>query len=122
MVDEATGKKWSSFHDSKTGMVEPTCKLLYYVLKSNGLPVTKIRLDPVGENVKLEKRAKSSDWAILQPIDFEFTSRDTPQHNCLAELAFPNLAGKARAMMSAAHCPEDAKGKIALDVLEQRQC
>ena len=25
MVDEATGKKWSSFHDSKSGMVEPTC-------------------------------------------------------------------------------------------------
>ena len=24
MVDEATGKKWSSFHDSKIGMVEPT--------------------------------------------------------------------------------------------------
>jgi hypothetical protein len=116
MVDEATGKKWSSFHDSKTGMVESACELLN-VLKSKGLPVTKIRLDPAGENVKLEKRAKSSDWAILQPIDFEFTSRDTSQHNCLAELAFPNLAGKARAMMSAAHCPEDAKGKIALECI-----
>ncbi len=80
MVDEATGKKWSSFHDSKSGMVEPTCKLLN-VLKSKGLPVRKICLDPVGENVNMEKWAKSVDWAILQPIDFEFTSRDTPQYN-----------------------------------------
>jgi hypothetical protein len=111
MVDKATGKKWSSFHDSKSGMVEPTCELLN-VLKSKGLPVKKIRLDPAGENVKLEKRAKSTDWAIL------FTSRDTPQHNCLAELAFPNLAGKSCAMMSAAHCLDDLKGKIALECLE----
>jgi hypothetical protein len=116
MVDEATGKKWSSFHNSKAGMVEPTCELLN-VLKSKGLPVTKIHLDPAGENAKLEKQAKSADWVILQPIDFEFTSRDTPQHNCLAELAFPNLAGKARAMMSAAHCSDDAKGKIALECI-----
>ena len=116
MVDEATGKKWSSFHDSKSGMVEPTCKLLN-VLKSKGLPVMKIHLNPAGENVKLEKRAKSTDWAILQPINFEYTSRDTPQHNCLAELSFPNLAGKARAMMSAVHCPDDAKGRIALNCI-----
>jgi hypothetical protein len=54
MVDEATGKKWSSFHDSKSGMVEPTCELLN-VLKSKGLPVRKICLDPVGENVNMEK-------------------------------------------------------------------
>jgi hypothetical protein len=121
VVDEATGKKWSSFHDSKAGMVEPTCELLH-VLKSKGLPVTKIRLDPAGENVKLEKRAKSADWAILQPIDFEFTSRDSPQHNCLAELAFPNLAGKARAMMSAAHCPEDARARLLWSVLGQPLC
>jgi hypothetical protein len=43
--------------------------------------------------------------------------RDTPQHNCLAELAFLNLTGKARAMMSAAHCPDDSKGKIALECI-----
>ena len=53
----------------------------------------------MGENQKLAKHAGSSDWARLQPIDFEFTSRDTPQHNNLAELAFPYLAGEARAMM-----------------------
>jgi hypothetical protein len=64
MVDEATGKKWSSFHDhSKSAIVEPTCELLN-VLKNKGLPVRKVRLNPAGENVKLKKQTKSADWAI----------------------------------------------------------
>ena len=54
IVDEATGKKWSSFHDSKNGMVEPTCEL-FNILKSKGIPVKTVRLDPAGENHKLEK-------------------------------------------------------------------
>ena len=45
-------------------------------------------------------------WTPLQPVDFEFTSWDTPQHNNLAELAFPYLDDKARAMMGAAHIPD----------------
>ena len=56
-----------------------------------------IRLDPAGENIKLEIRSKSADWKLA--TEYEFTSRDTPQHNNLAELAFPYLAGRARAMM-----------------------
>jgi hypothetical protein len=52
-------------------------------------------LDPAGKNQKLAKHAGSSDWAMLQLIDFEFTSRNTPQHNSLAESAFLYLARKA---------------------------
>jgi hypothetical protein len=44
-------------------------------------------------------------------------SRETPQHNSLAELAFPYLAGKARAMMGAARVPEDTKSKVALEAI-----
>ena len=61
--------------------------------------------------------AGSSNWAVLQPIDFEFMSRDTPQHNSLAELAFPYLAGKARAMMGGAMVPDDLKSKVALEAI-----
>ncbi len=50
-------------------------------------------------------------------MEFEFTSRDTPQHNNLAELAFPYLADKSRAMMGAAHVPDDSRGKVALETL-----
>ena len=74
-----------------------------------------IQLDQVGKNQKLAKYAGSSDWATLQPIDFEFTSQDTPQHNSLAELAFPYLAGKAHAMKGGVMVSDDLKSKGALE-------
>ena len=117
VVCEATGKKWFDFTETKSGMVENTCEL-FSQLKARGIAVRYVRLDPGGENIKLEKRAKSADWQRLQPIDFEFTSRDTPQHNNLAELSFPNLAGKARAMMGAAYVPDDSRGKVAIEAIK----
>ena len=86
-------------------------------LKSQGIHVHYVRLDPAGENHKLAKHTGSNEWAVLQPLDFEFTSRETPEHNRLAELAFPYLAGKARAMMGAARVPEDIKSKVALETV-----
>ena len=106
MVDEASGKKWSDFTETKSGMVEPTCEFMHQ-MKQRQIPIRVVRLDPAGENHKLEKRCSSVDWKELQPIDFEFTSRETPQHNNLAEVAFPYIAGKARAMMGAAHVPSN---------------
>ena len=53
----------------------------------------------------------------MQPIDFEFTSRDTPQHNSLVELAFPYLARKARAMMGGAMVPDNLQSKVALEAI-----
>ena len=86
-------------------------------LKSRGTPVRYIRLDLAGENYKLAKRTGNSEWEAIQPLDFEFTSRDTPHHNSMTELAFPYLAGKARAMMGAARVPEDIKSKVALEAI-----
>ena len=108
IVDEKTGKKWSEFSETKIGMVEPTCEWLNK-MKTRKIPVKVIRLDPGGENVKLEKRCSTQEWQNIQPIEFEFTSRDTPQHNSLAEVAFPYLAGKARAMMGAANMPPEKR-------------
>ena len=82
MVCKATGKKWSDFTVTKSKMVERTCKHLNK-LKSRGIIIKYIRLDPAGENLQLSKHAGNSDWAILQPIDFEFMSHDTLQHNSL---------------------------------------
>ena len=117
IVDEATGKKWSDFTTSKNGMVERTCEWLNG-MKARGIHVKKIRMDPAGENEKLMRRAQEADWASLQPIDFEVTSRETPQHNSLAKLAFQYLAGKARAMMNAAHIPDGFRGKLAVEVIK----
>lgn len=60
---------------------------------------------------------QSVDWQSLQPINFEFMSRKTPQHNNLAELAFPFISGKARAMMNAALVPVDVCGKVAIEAI-----
>jgi len=117
IVDEATGKKWSDFSPTKKGMVECTCEFMHK-MKQNGIPISKVRLDPAGENTELENRAGCVSWAPLQPVDFEFTSRDTPQHNNLAELAFPYLAGKARAMMGAANVPDDVRGKLTIKAIK----
>ena len=116
MVCEAAGKKWSDFIITKGEMVEHTCEHLNK-LKSRGIPVRYLQLDLAGENLKLSKRAGSSDWAILHPIDFEFTSHDTLQHNSLAEIAFLYLAGKAHAMMGGAMVPDNLHSKVALDAI-----
>jgi hypothetical protein len=47
---------------------------------------------------------QGSDWKI--PVQFEFTGRDTPQQNHLAEVAFSTIAGRGRAMMSATKVPK----------------
>ena len=93
-VDEATGKKWSNFSKTKNEMVKPMCEFLHQI-KTRDNAIKIIRLDPAGDNHKLEKRRATVDWKELQPIEFEFTSQDTPQHNNLAELVYPYLGGKA---------------------------
>ena len=42
----------------------------------------------------------------------DFTARATPQHNARAELAFPSIANKGRAMMSAANLPIEERYKL----------
>ena len=117
IVDEYTGKKWSEFTESKNGMVEPTCEFLNK-MKARGIPITKIRMDPGGENLALEKRCQSQEWQALQPIDFEVTSRSTPQHNSRAEVGFPYLVGKAKAMMSEAKIPQENRRLVVVEALK----
>jgi hypothetical protein len=75
-------------------------------------------MDPAGENLALEKRVQSVDWQALQPIKVELTSRETLQHNNLAELAFPYLGGKARSMMGAAFVPVEERGKVSIEAIK----
>lgn len=117
IVDEASGKKWSDFTPTKDGMVERTCEWMNQ-MKAAGTPIRIIRMDPAGENLRLEKRAQSVDWQNLQPVTFEITSRETPQHNSLVEVGFPYLSGLARAVMSAANIPPDVRGKVAIEALK----
>ncbi len=45
MVDQATGKKWSGFTDTKSGMVENSCEFMHK-MKTRGTAIKIIRLDP----------------------------------------------------------------------------
>jgi hypothetical protein len=108
-VDERTQLKFSSFHKHKDDMVEESCEL-FSKWKSEGNPVKYIRCDNAGENKSLQKRANGVDWKFN--IQFEFTPRDTPQHNHLAELGLASIANKGRTLMSAANVPKAARGKL----------
>jgi hypothetical protein len=69
-----------------------------------------MRLDDAGENKKLKTRSDSAVWKLN--ITFEFTARDTPQQNHLAELGFEVLANRGRAVMHAANVPLLVRCKV----------
>jgi hypothetical protein len=109
MVDERTGMKFSDFYATKDGMVEPTCAQ-WNRWKDAGLAVKFVRLDNAGENKSLQTRAHSASWKL--PIEFEFTARDTPQQNHLAEVGFATLANRGRAIMHHANVPMHTRYKL----------
>ena len=84
--------KFSHFLKSKNKMIEPTCELMHRWGQA-GVLIKKLRMDNAGENIALEKRLKSESWK--NPVEIEYTARDTPQQNSLAEVAFYALANKA---------------------------
>ena len=115
MVDERTGMKFTDFFARKIDMVEPTCQQLYR-WKETGLGAKYVRLDNAGENKKLQERAESADWKL--GIVWEFTARDTPQQNSLAEVGFALIASQGRAMMAAAHVPVVVRKKVYRDAFK----
>ena len=115
MVDEKTQMKIVDFFYAKSGMVEPTCEKIQK-WKSAKMPVSIIRCDNAGENKKLKDRLQSKDWKL--DIDFEFTARNTPQQNHLAEIGFTILFNRARAMMHRANIPLDMRYKVVREAIK----
>jgi hypothetical protein len=109
MVDERTQLNISDFFDTKNGMVEGTCEQLHR-WKQSGKGVEIIRLDNAGENKLLQQRSQSADWKL--GAKFEFTARDTPQQNHLAELGFAHLANYGRPLMARANVPMKIRYKV----------
>ena len=110
MVDEKTGYKSTSFHVTKSAMVEPICRKLAN-WKAKGLEVQTLRMDNGGENKKLVTVLNSPEWKLFPKI--EYTARDTPQHNHLVEVGFSGLYGRGRAMMIDAQIPDEMKPVVA---------
>ena len=94
--------KFSHFFKSENNMIEPTCELMHRWGQA-GIVIKKLQMDNAGENIALEKRLKSKSWK--NPVEVEYTARDTPQQNSVAEVAFYALANKARAAIHQANIP-----------------
>ena len=91
MVDERTNLKFTKLFSTNNGMIDPTLEQIEK-WKNNGLVVKHIRLESSVENKKLQEQAERKDWKMN--IDFDYTARDKPQHNYLAELGYLVLTKK----------------------------
>ena len=101
--------KFLHFFKSKNNMIEPTCKLMHR-WGQGCIVIKKLRMDNAGENIALEKRLKSEAWK--NPVEVEYTARDTPQQNSVAEVAFYALANKARVAMHQANLPMEMRFRL----------
>ena len=109
IIDEKTGMKFSSFHETKNGMVEPTCKR-FKLWKQNGKPVKILRMDNAGENKLLETTANNENWQLN--VTVEYTAAHTPQQNSICEVAIATIAKRGRALMIAAQVPYFERFKL----------
>jgi hypothetical protein len=103
LVDETTGTRFVRWFETKNGMVDPTCATLHQ-WSTKGMKTLFIRCNGAGENHSLEETLHSSQWKM--PIEFEYTARNTPQQNHLAEIGIYVICCRGRALMSTANSPE----------------
>jgi hypothetical protein len=79
-------------------------------MKNKQVNVTHLCMDNADENKLLEKRLRSKDWK--HDIEVEYTARDRPQQNSIAEVGFFTIMNWTCAMMHQAHIPIKERHKI----------
>ena len=77
-------------------------KFLKY--RNEGIPVLRVRCDNAGENRSMEKEINGHKWKV--GIEFEYTTRHTPQQNSFTEVAIAIMANRGRDMMNKSNVPE----------------
>ena len=110
IVDEATGMKFSAFYPTKSGIVDDTSKKLRLYEKAAKKEIKFWRQDNAGENKILMQNMQGENWQF--GCQFEFTAKETPQQNALAELGFTVIAARSRALMNHACVPRDMRYKL----------
>jgi hypothetical protein len=88
MVDESTNLKISHFYPKKEGMCETNCEMIKK-FKDMEVEIKILRMDNAGENKLLQQKCESKDWQFA--MKYEYTGRDTLQHNHMAELGFAHV-------------------------------
>ena len=109
VVDDATGKTWSTFMKRKSELV-PTLMKFIRKLKTAGYKVEKLRCDRAGENFKF--RDKCAEQLDLNDIGFEFTAQSSPQFNGRVERKIAVIMGRARTYLIAAGLTESLKSLL----------
>ena len=111
--------KFLHFYKSKNKTIKPTCKMMHWWGQA-GILIKKLRMDNAGENIALEKRLKSESWK--NQVEIEYTARDTPQQDSLADLRFmPWLTRLEQLCIMQTYlwrCTSDCLEKV----LQQLQC
>ena len=72
-----------------------------------GLPVQTVRCDNSGENIKLQETCSNKEWKLN--VNFEFTSRETPQQNSIVEVGFATLLKRGLSIMIASKVPKQKR-------------
>src|SRR5210317_184296 len=98
VLDNFSGFCWTFFCKEKSDLPEIILKLLKDLAQS-GKKVKFVRCDGAGENKSLKALCDSEERGIT----FEFTARNTPQHNGRVERKFQTIFARTRAMLNAAN-------------------
>jgi hypothetical protein len=109
LVDEANNIRFGRWFETKDGMVDPTCATLYQ-WSTKGTKTLFIWCDGAGENHSHEDTLHSSQWKM--PIALEYTARNTPQQNHLAEIGIYVICCRGRALMPRANSPKKYRYRI----------
>jgi len=108
VIDEATRFQWSYFIPAKKKTRDKILSLLKHLKSQENIDVKNIRCDDAGENVATKTLLDQEGYGI----NFEFTSKGTPQHNGIVERRFATLYGRIRSMLHGCGCPEKLKYKL----------
>ena len=106
IVDDFSGKMWSSFMKKKSEMVFKMREFLK-LMRVKDIKPKYIRCDNAGENLK-SLQTLSQEF----PFDIETTAPHTPQPNGKVERAFATLLNKTVAMMIDAKLTDKMQGKL----------
>ena len=87
---------WSRFEKYKSDLKNEVIPVIKHIQSRQ--PISFIRCDNAGENQTLEQTIDP----LVIPLTFEYTPRDTPQHNGVVERKYQTLYQRMRSMLNGA--------------------
>ena len=99
IADELSKLKFSTFYQTKKGMIKPTCSFFNKIKSRENREclLEFIRCDNAGKNQALNQHINRASYKLN--LEFKCTKRATPQQNSLAETSFTTISNKAKTIM-----------------------